>query len=115
MATKKDRNYELAFNIAIYGVDKMSALPPRGNVFWPKAVESKKSIKVVRVRHEGNWNVEPLALKRLDVVSKVIGYKARLAVVPGVAGVGDPVAVYRERFEAEIRASIDAGKPCLLG
>jgi RNA polymerase sigma-70 factor (ECF subfamily) len=62
----------------------------------------------------GWWPLEPLALERLDVVSKVIGYKARLVTVPGGAGAGDPVAVYREWFEPEIRASIDAGKPCLL-
>jgi len=64
-ATGRQREYEIAFNVTMYGVDKMSALPPRGAVFWPKVEDApEKTIKVTRVRHGGNWDPEPVALRR---------------------------------------------------
>ena len=64
MLIKRQREFDLVFNIAKYGVDRMSSLPPRGAVFWPKPGEVTKTIEISQIKHGGRWNPEPLALKR---------------------------------------------------
>ncbi|MCE5277024.1 MAG: DUF4159 domain-containing protein [Planctomycetaceae bacterium] len=63
----KNREYQLAYNVARYALDKTSDLPARGHVFWPKdakAAANAKSIEVYRIKYKGRWNPEPRAWAR---------------------------------------------------
>ena len=62
----RPKQFEVAFNVAMYAVDKVSALPYRGAVHWPKAPKKApgRRISIVRLKHSGNWNPEPLAYVR---------------------------------------------------
>jgi len=59
------RDFEAASNVLMYISDK-GLLRHRGVSHWPPkpAAKPKRTIKVARLKHEGNWDPEPLALER---------------------------------------------------
>ncbi len=61
-----NKQFQVALNVAMYAVDKVSSLPYRGAVHWPARPQKAPSrkISVVRLKHSGNWNPEPLAYQR---------------------------------------------------
>ena len=61
-----NKQFHVAFNVAMYAVDKVSSLPYRGAVHWPARPNRAPSrkISIVRLKHSGNWNPEPLAYQR---------------------------------------------------
>ncbi len=78
------QHYKIAVNLAAYVAGKGSLngdLRPRGMSHWPEApapaAPAAASVKVVRVKHAGNWNPEPLALERL---ARMVGSRTRLQV-----------------------------------
>jgi hypothetical protein len=63
--TQRDK-FETAANIYLYCTNK-GALRYRGVKLWPDPVSldtPSRTIKVVRIKHKGHWNPEPLALQR---------------------------------------------------
>ncbi|MCE5325798.1 MAG: DUF4159 domain-containing protein [Planctomycetaceae bacterium] len=63
----KHREFQLAYNVARYALDKTSDLPARGHVFWPKdakAQDNAKTIEVYRIKYKGRWDPEPRAFAR---------------------------------------------------
>ncbi len=69
-ATEAD-TFRLAANIYFYVTDK-GILPPRGVARWPKQknLPSLQSVRVARIRYEGNWNPEPLAWQRFAILMR---------------------------------------------
>ena len=51
-------------NTIRYVVGKMEQLQPAGSFRWPAAVKTATTIPVAHVKHNGNWNPEPLAFER---------------------------------------------------
>ncbi len=66
--------YELATNLYLHATDR-SPLRPRGVSPWP-ALTRRADVKpaavydIVRLRHTGNWDPEPLAWKRLGILAR---------------------------------------------
>jgi len=62
-----ERDFQIAANVLMYATD-MGQLRNRGVSHWPAAPggQPERTVKVVRVRHGGNWDPEPLALERFD-------------------------------------------------
>ena len=66
--------YELATNLYLHATDR-SPLRPRGVSPWPASTrrpdaKPAATFRVVRLRHPGNWDPEPLAWKRLAVLAR---------------------------------------------
>lgn len=66
--------YELATNLYLHATDR-SPLRPRGVSPWPAStrpggVKPAATYRLVRLRHQGNWDPEPLAWKRLAVLAR---------------------------------------------
>jgi len=65
-----DRTQRHAFsgplNAALYVADSLSSLRPRGVSHWPEPPTGRtaKTVKLARVRYNGNFNPEPLAFTR---------------------------------------------------
>ncbi len=61
------RDFQMAANIAIYVTGSLSDLPHRGTTHWPQKPRftPKRTVKLLRVKHDANWNPEPLAYERL--------------------------------------------------
>ncbi len=57
--------FQAAGNVFMYATDHGS-LRPRANAHWPtgKPAKPQHTLSVMRVKHAGNWNPEPLALER---------------------------------------------------
>ena len=68
-ATGKEA-FEGATNVFMYVTDKGLALRRRGELHWPAGGGGggDKRVKVVRVKHSGNYDPEPLALKRFALL-----------------------------------------------
>lgn len=65
-----DRASGLLGNIYLYLTDRGSP-DPRGDAHWPEALPPRKpgrAVRLARLRYEGNWNPEPLAVRRLAMV-----------------------------------------------
>ncbi len=62
--------FEIAGNIYLYVTDNGAGLRPRGTTPWPEksAAAATASAKIVRLKHEGNWDPEPLALERFKLL-----------------------------------------------
>ncbi len=60
-------DFKAAANIAMYVAGSLSNLPHRGTTYWPPKANTKtgKTVKIVRLKHDANWNPEPLAYERL--------------------------------------------------
>jgi len=68
-ATPQNRaSFELMANVYLLGTDK-GILLPRGETYWAheRPFRPRRTITVTPVRYEGNWNPEPLALRRLSI------------------------------------------------
>lgn len=64
-------HYEAAVNLVRYVVGDLEDLRPRGVTHWPVAEDfggTSWTVKLVRLRHRGRWNPEPLAWRRLGVL-----------------------------------------------
>ena len=73
--------FQGAANVLMYVTDKGSAFRRRGVSPWPDEVAAKgKTVKIARVRHGGNYDPEPLALKRFALLmAREVGAKVALA------------------------------------
>jgi hypothetical protein len=103
-ATKKN-SFLFGVNLSRYIAGQYDTMLPRGKTYWPYAVDTKKMEKaqVVRVRYNGNFNPEPLALEALSrrlawdegvalehsilPIAQLGGCKAKVAVMTGTGGV----------------------------
>jgi len=58
--------FQAATNVAKYVTGSVKLLRPRGTTHWPPEVKftPKRTIKLARLRHGGNFNPEPLAYER---------------------------------------------------
>ena len=91
-ATATDLFAEAA-NIFLYVTDKGS-LRSRGVTPWPpaKAFSPAETVKVTPVQHDGNWDVEPLALQRFALLmGRRHNVKVELGEPVAIAGL-DPAA-----------------------
>ena len=91
--------FEGALNVVLYVNGFMMGFPTPGCASWPKEATShpKRTVKLTRVRHGGNWDPEPLAYERF---SRLMGMEASVRVEllePMAAGkladCGAPIAV----------------------
>jgi hypothetical protein len=78
--------FNLAANIYLHTTDK-GILPPRGVSHWPVAQATKPvaTVAVAPLKYRGNWQAEPLALKRLAIL---LGNRNAIEVA-----VGEPVEI----------------------
>ena len=61
--------FEGATNVFMYVTDKGLALRRRGQSHWPAGSPGgSKQVKIVRVKYNGNYDPEPLALKRFAIL-----------------------------------------------
>jgi len=60
--------FKAAANLYFYVTDK-GILPPRGVCRWPRkrSFAAATTVKIIPVKHNGNWNPEPLALTRFAI------------------------------------------------
>ncbi|HUT02089.1 MAG TPA: DUF4159 domain-containing protein [Phycisphaerae bacterium] len=61
--------YELLANIYMHSTDR-GKLRPRGSTYWPLArkITPRTTIRLARLKHEGNCDPEPLAWRRLSIL-----------------------------------------------
>ncbi|MFP4105253.1 MAG: DUF4159 domain-containing protein [Phycisphaerae bacterium] len=75
---RKEDTFKLLSNIYLMATGK-GRLRPRAGQWWPPSAKTKptRTIRVARIRHEANWNPEPLAYQRLaaDMLNR---HKVRL-------------------------------------
>ncbi len=76
--TAKDQ-FRIAANLVRYAGGAIAALPRRGTMIWPgpKKFDPAASISVMRLKHGGNHDPEPLAWQRF---SRLMGGKYKIAV-----------------------------------
>ena len=94
------RYFDIASNLVLYVSDKLQ-LRNRGVTHWPAPPtrKPKVSVKIARVSYKGNWNPEPLALKRFSMIlTQKTGIKPEIETVP-----------------ADQLANCDAAVACLTG
>jgi len=104
-----------AANIYLYVTDKGS-LRSRGVTAWPpeKAFGPAATVKVTRVQHNGNWDPEPLALKRFALlmgrrhkIEVEIGEPTGIAALdPAAAAVAVMTGTAKLTLSAEDRAGL---------
>jgi len=60
--------YQLLANVFLYATDR-GELPPRGTTHWPEAGdgEVRATVRVARLKHNGNCDPEPRAWRRLAI------------------------------------------------
>jgi hypothetical protein len=76
--------YELLANIYVHSTDR-GKLRPRGSTYWPVAgkIQPRATIRLARLRHNGNCDPEPFAWRRLSILL-ANRHKVRLDVSPPV-------------------------------
>jgi len=74
--------YELLANIYVHSTDR-GKLRPRGSTYWPVAgkIHPRATIRLARLRHNGNCDPEPLAWRRMSILL-ANRHKVRLDVSP---------------------------------
>jgi len=75
--------FEAAAAVFLYVTDKGKGVRKRGTTLWPYVPKytPKASVKVMRIRHQGNWDPEPLALARFARVM-ARDHQVRVEVAP---------------------------------
>ncbi len=115
--------FEAAASVFLYVTDKGKGVRKRGTTLWPHVPKysPKATVKLMRIRHKGNYDPEPLALTRfarlmardhqirVDVAPPA-GTDALARVKPHLAVMTDtgPIAL-DERQVREIKAFVAAG------
>lgn len=125
-ASKKD-HFRLGVNLSYLVLGQYSKLLPRGKTTWPYPVSTAgmSSMKVVRVKYNGNYNPEPLALEAfkrrlaaedavgLDIgevsLDQLGGSNAKVAMMTGTSSVS-----LSATQQAQIKKFVEAGGTILI-
>ncbi len=100
--------FQAALNVYVYLTDK--TLPARGSRVWPAAVTTmaEETVKVARLKFNGNWDPEPLAYQRFArLLLERTGVKVELdsVAIDGLAAAGAKVAVLTGTGELRLNDS----------
>ena len=88
--------FDAGLNVYLYLTDK--TLPPRGSRIWPAppTTQAEETVKVARLKFNGNWDPEPLAYERFGrLLLEKTGVKVELdsIAIDGLAAAGVKVAL----------------------